>query len=139
MNFIKQCKGKDIQNVPKNALESEYLVSIKFDGNYCQIHKFGDSVQFFSSSGKEYFFKEVAAELISLNPGRDFILESEYTGDTFGKLGDRKKSRLSSRSKLKNNYTYIARYLTIIQLFKADWPFKKKQTLKVGEVITDLI
>ena len=107
MNFIKQCKGKDIQNIPKAALEDEYLVSIKFDGNYCQIHKFGDSVQFFSSSGKEYFFKEVAAELISLNPGRDFILESEYVADSMGKLGDRKKSRLSRGSNLKWNEFWV--------------------------------
>jgi len=89
MSFIKQCKGKDLVKVPKSKLEDRFYHSIKYDGHYVQIHKAGDNVRFFTSSGKEFYVKNVAEELIENNPGRDFILEAEYINTSSGKLGSR--------------------------------------------------
>lgn len=93
MEFIKQCKGKDLSKVAKSKLdEGAYLCSKKFDGNYVQIHKFGNEVTFYTSSGISFFIEDVAERLVSHNEGIDFIIETEYIGTTNGKLGSRGKS-----------------------------------------------
>lgn len=91
--MIKQCKGKDIDNVAQSMLINDgWYLSRKFDGNYVQIHKVGSTVKFFTSGEKEFFIPEVANELVALNPDNSFILECEYIGISEGKLGDRTKA-----------------------------------------------
>lgn len=88
--MVKQCKGKDLSKVPASKLlETGWLSSIKYDGNYVQIHKQGNDVRFFTSGNKEFYHELAADELVKNNIGKDFILEAEYIADTFGKLGDR--------------------------------------------------
>lgn len=92
MKFIKQCKGKDLGDIPKSKLLNDgWFLSTKYDGNYVQIQKFGDKVMFFTSGEKEFYIPEIAKELISLNPDCSFTLECEYIGTSEGKLGDRTK------------------------------------------------
>ena len=86
--MIAQCKGKDLQKVPKSKLVNVFYVSTKYDGNYIQIHKKGKEVKFFTSGGKEFYLIDLAEELIANNDS-DFILECEYIGTTDGKLGSR--------------------------------------------------
>jgi ATP-dependent DNA ligase len=91
--MIKQCKGKDLDNVSKSKLlERGWLSSIKYDGNYVQIHKQGNSVRFFTSGGKEFYHELVADSLVKNNPNLDFIIETEFIGSSQGKLGDRVKA-----------------------------------------------
>jgi len=88
--MIKQCKGKDLDNVPASKLLPKgWYLSTKYDGNYVQIHKLNDSVRFFTSGGKEFYHELAADALIKNNPNLDFILEAEFTANTVGKLGDR--------------------------------------------------
>ena len=91
--MIKQCKGKDINKVPKSKLcmECKYLTSIKYDGHYVQIHKQGSKVRFFTGGGKEFYLKDLGAKLIQRFKDVDFILETEFIGQAKGKLGDRTK------------------------------------------------
>ncbi len=91
--MIAQCKGKDLIKVPKSKLlEFGWISSIKYDGHYVQIHKIGDTVEFWTSGSKQFYIEYIAEELIELNKGLDFILETEYIADTYGKLGDRTKA-----------------------------------------------
>lgn len=87
--FIKQYKGKDLNKVTQSQIQDEYYCGTKYDGNYVQIHKFGDQVMFFSSGGKPFCLDDIEAELVENNKGIDFIIEVEYTGLTDGKLGSR--------------------------------------------------
>lgn len=88
--MIAQCKGKDIANVPLAKLEQDnYFGSIKYDGNYIQIHKTGSAVKFYTSGDKEFYHSMLANELIQNNPELDFIIEAEFIADTKGLLGDR--------------------------------------------------
>lgn len=91
--MIEQSKGKERGQVTSSKLlDNGWHYSIKYDGNYVQISKKGDEVRFFTSGGKEFFLPEVANELIVHNRDNDFIIEAEYIGDSFGKLGDRTKA-----------------------------------------------
>lgn len=88
--MIKQCKGKDLSKVPMSKLEYDnWSFAIKYDGNYIQIRKIGNSVRFFTSNAKEFYIKNIADFLI-INNDHDFDLECEYIADTDGKLGSRK-------------------------------------------------
>ena len=90
MKFREQCKGKDLDKVAKSKLDTGlYLCSTKYDGNYVQIHKFGNEVKFFSSGGIEFRLWDLEVELIKLNPNVNFIVEAEYIGYTDGSLGSR--------------------------------------------------
>ncbi len=89
MNFIKQCKGKDLDNVATSKLKDSFIISTKYDGNYIQIHKIDNKVKFYTSGGKEFYFADYAEALIDNNPTIDFIIETEYIGNTGGKLGSR--------------------------------------------------
>ena len=95
--MIKQCKGKDLAKVPKSKLLlSDWFPSIKYDGNYVQIHKIGNTVKFFTSGGKEFYFDLVAHHLIEMNPVTNFIIECEWIAETDGKLGARTKCSTGS-------------------------------------------
>jgi len=87
--FIPQYKGKDLNKVNVKHRKDEYFTGIKYDGNYVQIHKFGDQVMFFTSGGKPFMLDDVEAELVKLNPNMNFIIETEHIGLTDGKLGSR--------------------------------------------------
>lgn len=89
--MIEQCKGKDLGKISNRFLDDKtlYHCSIKYDGNYVQIHKKGRKVKFFTSGGKEFYIKNIAEDLICMNEGRDFILECEYIANTTGQLGSR--------------------------------------------------
>jgi len=90
--MIKQCKGKDLDDVSKSKLLlNNYFLSKKFDGHYIQIHKINKSVRFFTSGGKEFAIPEIENELVTLNPTSSFMIEAEYIGTSLGKLGDRTK------------------------------------------------
>jgi len=92
MGFMKQCKGKDLDKVPTSKLDKgTYLVGRKYDGNYVQIHKFGDNVVFYTSGGKPFKIQNIEEELVKLNPSVDFVIEAEYIGTTDGSLGSRGK------------------------------------------------
>ena len=96
MNFIKQCKGKDISKIPASKLVENdfYYVSKKYDGNYVQIHKKGDKVKFYTSGAKEFYPIDIADKLMEME--EDFILEAEYIANTDGKLGSRGKCTLTT-------------------------------------------
>lgn len=88
--MIKQYKGTDLDKISKkNLKEDGYFAGVKYDGNYVQIYKVGDSVRFFTSGGKEFKLLDVEKELVELNPNIDFYIETEYIGVTDGKLGSR--------------------------------------------------
>lgn len=93
--FIKQCKGTDSDTVFNLDTWWErgdtWYWSIKYDGQYAQIHIVGDTVMFYTSSGKPYYNSILATELLTLIPKeyRPLILEAEYLGNGEGKLGGR--------------------------------------------------
>jgi ATP-dependent DNA ligase len=87
--MIEQCKGKDISDVPVSKLGNLFFASVKYDGNYVQIHKTGNIVKFYTSGNKEFYIEHIADELIVGNPNIDFIIEAEYIAASAGKLGDR--------------------------------------------------
>ena len=90
--FVKQYKGKDLGKVPKSKLlEDGWYVGIKYDGNYCQIHKKGQQVWMFTSSGEPFTVRELLDELLTIP--FDFIIEAEFNNNSDGlKLNDRRKS-----------------------------------------------
>lgn len=91
--MIAQCKGKDLKKVPKSKLkEGLYLVGIKYDGHYTQIHKVGDEVIFYTSGGERFHIDHVARDILDRNKGVDFIIEQEYICNTKGMRGDRGKA-----------------------------------------------
>lgn len=96
-NFIQQSKGFDANKVKISDSEMFY-VSIKYDGVYIQIHKSGDVVQFFTSSGKE-FDCSLSSEFKKFD--FDFIIETEYIVDG-GKLGARAKANSEIKKSIKN-------------------------------------
>ena len=50
MNFIKQCKAKDMSDVNLSKIDKKnWIVMPKYDGNYVQIHKIDNIVRFFTS------------------------------------------------------------------------------------------
>lgn len=102
--FIKQYKGKDLSKVPLSKLEKDnWYVGIKYDGNYCQIHKKGQEIWMFTSSGKRFAILELIDELLTVN--HDFIIEAEFNNNSTGlKLNDRKFSSTgTARSNFEKN------------------------------------
>ena len=91
--MISQCKGKDLAKVPESKLlNSGWIASIKYDGNYVQVHKHQNDIKFYTSGNKEFYHELAAQELISSYPNINFILECEFIGESEGKLGDRTKA-----------------------------------------------
>jgi len=122
--MLAQCKGKDLNKVPQSKLGNEFYASIKYDGHYCQIHKIGDEVKFYTSGGKEFYLENIAEELVNLNPLHDFIIEAEYIYTTSGKLGNRgKAARLTTyRTDFEKGIVNVA---------------SDKERFKVFDIITD--
>ena len=90
--MIKQCKGKSLDKVPASKLlPAGYYESTKYDGNYCQIHKIGDTVTVYSSGNKTIKLNDLEEFLVENNSDKSFILEAEFIGLSEGKLGDRTK------------------------------------------------
>ena len=60
---VKPQKGKDFSNLPKKTLETfdttEYLQSIKYDGNQIFIVKMGRVVSFYTSDWKQFHLELV--------------------------------------------------------------------------------
>lgn len=93
--FIAQCKGTDsdtVHNIGKYwTLGRQWLWSIKYDGQYSQIHISNDMVMFYTSSGKPYTNKYLAKILLHIihKYMLPMILEVEYLGNGLGMLGGR--------------------------------------------------
>jgi len=93
--MLKQYKGKDLADIASAKLLTDgYYTSIKYDGNYCQIEKFGSKVKFFTSGGKRFYDYDKAEELKKLP--YDFVIETEYIANTDGRLGSRGKCTLTT-------------------------------------------
>lgn len=104
--FIKQYKGKDFSKVPKSKLlQDNWYFGIKYDGNYCQIHKSGDTVLMFTSGGEPFCVEEIAQDLKMFK--FDFIIEAEFLNNCDGlTLNDRTNcSTGTARSNFKKGIT----------------------------------
>lgn len=90
LNFKPQ-KGKAIDKLPKKTMEvfddTEYLVSIKYDGNQIFIAKYKDTVRWFTSDWKEFNLPLLGSEIATIDG--DFVLVGEFNYNAKGKLGDR--------------------------------------------------
>nr|DAV53826.1 MAG TPA: Thermostable DNA ligase [Caudoviricetes sp.] len=115
MLMIEQCKGKDITNIAQSKLAMDkWIATIKYDGNYVQIHKFNGDVEFYTSGGKQFYIKEIADYLCENNPD-DFILECEYVANTDGKLGSRVKCSTGNlRSNFEKNIPCIGTFRFVV-------------------------
>lgn len=131
--FIPQCKGKDLDDVPKSKLEYEaYFGSIKYDGNYIQIHKTGSSVRFYTSGNHEFYQTMLANELIQNNPELDFIIEAEFIAHTDGKLGDR-----TSAAKLTTYRTNFSKDLKNLDSLEANDNIKVFNVIQLDQPFTE--
>lgn len=108
IEFIPQCKGKNFADAPLTAKipGNEWLATLKYDGNYCQIHKKGDEIAFFTSGAKEFYIPNAADELRKIP--HDFVIEAEFCGYGKGMLGDRVKASTGSYRKFKRGETTYA-------------------------------
>lgn len=104
--FIEPSKGKDVIKVPVSRLHrSGWIPSVKYDGNYIQVHidVHAKIVKFYTSGGERfhvpYYAREFIDMIVRFNDNRlthdpfidKIILETEWIGDTDGKLGSREK------------------------------------------------
>lgn len=120
MKFIKQCKGIDANKA--NIQDSEmFYSSIKYDGIYVQIHKLGDTVKFFTSSGKEFYCSH-GEEFKKLD--FDFKVEAEYCVD-FGKLGTRFKADNEIKKAVKDSSFQLTGAFVIFDSLE-DTEFEKR-------------
>ena len=101
ISFIPQTKATDYNKVSAANIEESYYASKKYNGHYVQIHKINGIVKFYTSSGIEFYIKNYADTLLSIS--HDFIMETEYIGDTKGAMGDREACTLDTfRAEFKN-------------------------------------
>lgn len=93
--FIKQCKATHIKDLKKLPSELEtFYWAIKYDGHYCQLEVLQDkTVKFYTSSGKEFYERNLAEEAKKLPPG---IYECEFLGQGDGKLGGRNEAAVAT-------------------------------------------
>ena len=118
MDFIPQCKGKDLDKLPTRSITTSYMAGVKYDGNYTQIHKKGNDVAFFTSGGHNFYFPNIAKYLIDNNQGVDFVLEAEFIADTEGKLGSRVDCSTGSyRAKFKHGNNVNAKSSFMFMVF----------------------
>jgi len=116
--FITQCKAEDADKL-KISPSEVFFSSIKYDGIYIQIHKTGDVVQFFTSSGKE-FDCVYAAEFAKLD--FDFKIETEYICDD-GKLGTRFKADNEIKKAVKDSSFQLTGMFMVFDSLEADNEF----------------
>lgn len=98
MEMIKQCKGKMLEKVaiscqPREG--QELYASIKYDGNYVQVHINEDSsVEFYTSGNKRFHLSQIADEFtyMAAHLPKPIVFECEYMYRSKGKLGDRVNS-----------------------------------------------
>ena len=118
MKFAKQYKGKDYDKVPKSKkIDTSWFVGRKYDGQYVQIHKDGDEVRLFSSSGLMFRVKEIEDELRDVP--FDFIVEAEYNNNSDGTmLNDRRFSSVTTAiCKYKKSGEALCRPYCIVHIF----------------------
>lgn len=125
--MIHQCKGKDLNKVPKSRLGDLFFSSIKYDGHYVQIHKFGNEVKFFTSGGKEFYHELAAEEILSTPNQHNYVLEAEFIAHTEGKLGSRGEA-----AKLTTYRTNFVKGLANVGLSAAKDRFKVFDTIIIG-------
>lgn len=95
MPMIKQCKGKMLDKVAISCQpreEQEFFASIKYDGNYAQIHLLENGeVEFYTSGNKRFHLTNIADEFqyAFAHVAKPVALEAEYLYGCKGKLGDR--------------------------------------------------
>ena len=116
--FIKQCKGTDSDTVHNLATYwhkgCAWYLSIKYDGQYAQIHITKDRVIFYTSSGKPYINELLADELQKCIPDdmKPIVLEAEYLGNGDGKLGGRADAAVvtTARTAFAKGISYSAKH-----------------------------
>jgi len=95
--FVPQYKGKDLSKVVESKLlkDDKWFIDHKYDGVYLQIHKLGNEIKTFTSSGLQVSIKEINEDILQY--GNDFIIEAEYNngGENGKMLNDRRTSSLS--------------------------------------------
>lgn len=137
-NFIKQCKGTDSDSI--RDLKSLWLnyspwySSIKYDGQYVQIHIYGDAVDFFTSAGKLYKNQLLAKEILKALPKgtTNIILEGEYLGYGNGKLGGRKDAAAVTTLRTLTNKGEVSSAAHKIRVFDLiDFNLEFKDRLKI--------
>jgi len=95
MATVKQCKGKDLDKVPKSKLIKEgWYASVKFDGTFIRLERDVDGNCRMFTRTKEFYCPNLAKIMDEL--GGVFKLDCEYIGDSKGKLGDRVKANLGT-------------------------------------------
>lgn len=148
-NFIKQCKGtdsdsiKDLENLWLNY--NPWYSSIKYDGQYVQIHIYDSSVNFFTSAGKLYKNQLLANEILKALPKNttNIILEGEYLGYGNGKLGGRKDAATVTTLRTLTNRGEVssaAHKIRIFDLIDFNLEFKDRlEILKSFNFQNDLV
>ena len=120
-DFIKQCKGVDADKL--NISDDEmFYSSIKYDGVYIQIHKAGDIVQFFTSSGKEFGYSH-SKEFEKFD--FDFKIECEYICDG-GKLGARFKADNEIKKVVKDSSFLLTGEFKVFDILNSELVFSKR-------------
>lgn len=135
--FIYQCKGTDSSSL--DDLQSywnkynEWRWSIKYDGQYVQIHVNTNEVILYTSSGKPYKNQAIEDELLKLIPVsyRPIIFEGEYLGEGFGRLGGRKEAAVVTTLRTAYAKGQILSFNHSIRVFDVinDKPFKDRLPL----------
>lgn len=137
-NFIKQCKGTDSDSI--RDLEdlwlnySPWYSSIKYDGQYVQIHVYENSVDFFTSAGKLYKNQLLANEILKALPEgfTNIILEGEYLGCGNGKLGGRKDAAAVTTLRTLTNKGEVPSAAHKVRIFDlVDFNLEFKDRLKI--------
>ena len=130
-----QQKGKMYKDLTAKELASvmgsNYIQSIKYDGNRIFITKFEDTIRCFTSDWKEFSFPnegtdyDVLRELKSNKS--NFVLEAEFNYGSVGKLGDRGKSAILTT--FRTNFNKGINYV--------DSSFKHKVAIRIFDCLVE--
>ena len=109
--FIPQCKAYDSDKLTianlTNLVDKDWYWSIKWDGQYCQIHYDGKNAIFYTSSGKPFkndYFTPTLHHMLGPKPT---ILEAEYLGEGLGYLGHRANAAVTTTARTMYNKRQI--------------------------------
>ena len=91
--FRKQCKGTDSDKLQMPVVYKTWYMSIKYDGHYMQVHVNNGLCRFYTSSGKEFYEKNLAEAFGKLPNG---IYECEFLGKGIGKHGGRADAAIAT-------------------------------------------